>query len=109
MFRDFKSGGYNLENCRLTGQRFLAIVLLIAIAYTLATDQGKNMRSQHVPQYVGRVKEPGRSQKRHRDFWFGLYGQLWVDSIHQWSNWAHPLMRLKPQKRIFFWHCIMRI
>jgi hypothetical protein len=102
MFRDFKSGGYNLEDCRLTGQRFLAIVLLITIAYTLATDQGKIIRCRQVQQYVGRVKEPGRSHKRHSDFWVGLYGQLWIDAIHHWSNWAHQLMRLKPQKRIFF-------
>lgn len=102
MFRDFKSGGYNLEDCRLTGQRFLAIVLLITIAYTLATSQGKTMRYRRVSRYVGRVKEPGRTQKRHSDFWIGLYGQLWIDAIHQWSSWAHQLMRLKPQKRIFF-------
>ncbi len=102
MFRDFKSGGYNLEDCRLTGQRFLAIILLITIAYTLATDQGKAIRNRHVQQYVGRVKEPGRSQKRHSDFWVGLYGWLWIDTIHQWSNWALQLMQLKPQKRRFF-------
>jgi hypothetical protein len=74
MFRDFKSGGYNLEDCRLTGQRFLAIVLLSTIAYTLATSQGKTMRYRQVSRYVGRVKEPGRTQKRHSDFWIGLYG-----------------------------------
>lgn len=102
MFRDLKSGGYNLEACRLTGQRFLAIVLLITFAYTLATDQGKTMRSRRVQQYVGRVKEPGRLQKRHSDFWIGLYGPLWIDAIHPWSDWAQQLMRLKPQKRIFF-------
>jgi hypothetical protein len=50
MFRDFKSGGYNLEDCRLTGQRFLAIVLLITIAYTLATNQGKTMPYRQVQQ-----------------------------------------------------------
>ncbi|UBF28744.1 IS4 family transposase [Kovacikia minuta CCNUW1] len=29
MFRDFKSGGYNLEQCQLNGARFEAVVLLI--------------------------------------------------------------------------------
>jgi hypothetical protein len=59
MFKDFKTGGYNLENCQLKGQRFLALVLLIAIAYTLATEQGKKIRQQQVQRYVGRVNEPG--------------------------------------------------
>lgn len=102
MFRDFKSGGYHLEDTQLTGQRFLAIVLLIAIAYTLATDQGKRIRRKQVQHYVGRVPETGRTQKRHSDFWIGLYGQLWMDSFSCWSTWAEQLMQLKPQKRTFF-------
>jgi hypothetical protein len=76
MFRDFKTGGYNLETSQLQGQRFLVIVLLIAIAYTQATEQGKKIRQQSVKRYVGRVKEPGRSQKRHSNVWLGLYGRL---------------------------------
>ncbi len=102
MFRDFKTGGYNLENCQLKGQRFLAIVLLIAMAYVLATQQGRKIRHQKVQLYVGRVNQPGRTQKRHSDFCLGLYGQLWIDSTDQWSKWAEQLMRLKPQKRLFF-------
>lgn len=102
MFRDFKSGGYNLEKCQLQGHRFLAVVLLIAMAYTLATKRGNRIRSKQVQQYVGRVTEPGRSQKRHSDFWLGLYGQLWIDSMDCWSHWADQLMRLKPQKRVFY-------
>ena len=41
MFRDFKKGGYNLEDTNVKGERFLALVLLIAIAYTGATIQGQ--------------------------------------------------------------------
>ena len=102
MFRDFKSGGYNLESCRATGRRFQALVLLVAIAYTVATDKGKRIRRKQIQHYVGRVPEPNRPQKRHSNFWIGLYGQLWIDSMEVWSNWAEPLMHLKPQKRRFF-------
>jgi hypothetical protein len=102
MFKDFKSGGYHLEDTQLNGQRFLAIVLVISMAYTLATDQGKQIRHKQVAHYVGRIQEPRRLQKRHSDFWLGLYGLVWIDSIHHWSNWAQQLMRLKPQKRVFF-------
>lgn len=102
MFRDFKTGGYNLENCQLKGQRFLAIVLLIAMAYTLATQQGRKIRRQKVQSYVGRIKEPRRATKRHSDFWLGVYGRLWIESLDAWAQWAYQLMALKPQKRIFF-------
>jgi hypothetical protein len=102
MFRDFKSGGYDLESCQVIGQRFLAVVLLVAMAYTLTTQQGQRMRHKQVQHYVGRVTESNRSPKRHSDFWIGLYGQLWVNSMDLWSDWAEQLMRLKPQKRPFF-------
>ncbi|MBD1851776.1 transposase [Leptolyngbya sp. FACHB-711] len=44
MFRDFKTGGYNLEHCRAIGQRFHALALLVAIAYTIATEQSNRIR-----------------------------------------------------------------
>lgn len=102
MFKDFKSGGYNLEATQANGERFLALVLLIAMAYTLATMRGGRIRHKRVAQYVARTKEPGREQRRHSDFWLGLYGSLWLESMHSWSDWAAQLMALKPQKQPFF-------
>lgn len=32
MFRDFQKGGYNLEDTNVEGERFISVVLLIAIA-----------------------------------------------------------------------------
>jgi len=40
MFRDFKSGGYNLESTNASG-RLLALILIITLAYTAATIQGE--------------------------------------------------------------------
>lgn len=102
MFKDLKTGGYCMEQCQAIGQRFLTIVLLIAIAYTTATEQGNRIRRKQVSEYVGRVKEPRRSEKRHSDFWLGLYGRLWIDAMEAWSTWAEQLMQLKPQKRAFY-------
>ncbi|MBD1851775.1 hypothetical protein [Leptolyngbya sp. FACHB-711] len=48
------------------------------------------------------MAESTRPQKRHSDFWIGLYGQVWIHSMDLWSNWAEQLMYLKPQKRRFF-------
>jgi len=39
MFRDYKSGGYYLEATGLKGQRVMALMLLIALAYSSAVMQ----------------------------------------------------------------------
>lgn len=101
-FRDFKSGGYNMEDCHADPPRFTALLVLMTIAYSLASRQGKRIRQKQVQCYVGRVKEPKRTQNRHSQFWIGLYGSLWIGSLNLWSTLAHQLMALKPQKRPFF-------
>ena len=102
MFRDYKSGGYQMEATQANDERFLALVLLVAIAYTVATEQGKRMRQKGLAQYIARVKEPGRVERRHSDFCLGLYGSLWVESMQLWGESAAQLMALKPQKRPFY-------
>jgi hypothetical protein len=79
MFRDFKKGGYNLEETNVEGTRFISLVLLIAIAYTSATIQGQQIKRKGVQKYIARVKEYGRSERRHSSFYIGLYGQNWVN------------------------------
>ncbi len=78
MFRDFKKGGYNLEDTNVKGERFITLVLLIAIAYTSATIQGQKIKRKGVQKYVARVKEYPRLERRHSSFYVGLYGQSWV-------------------------------
>lgn len=55
MFRNFKRGGYNLEETNVTGERLVGIILLIAIAYTTATIQGRKMKKMGIQKYIGRV------------------------------------------------------
>ena len=78
MFRDFKSGGYNLEDTSVSGFRLISLILLIAIAYSLATFKGQTIKHKGVQNYVGRVKEYGRVPRRHSSFYIGFYGQSWV-------------------------------
>jgi hypothetical protein len=101
-FKDFKSGGYNLEACRANPQRFTALLVVIAIADSITTVSGQRIRKKRVQCYVGRVKEPKRTRNRHSHFWIGLYGSLWINSLNFWSSLAEKLMALKPQKRAFF-------
>ena len=102
MFRDYKTGGYQMEATQANDERFLALVLLMAIAYTTATEQGKQIRKKGIAKYIARVKEPKRVERRHSDFWLGLYGSLWVESMQVWGELAAQLMALKPQKRSFY-------
>ncbi|MBD1843515.1 hypothetical protein H6F89_08920 [Cyanobacteria bacterium FACHB-63] len=101
-FKDFKSGGYHLEECHADSHRFTALILLMTLAYSIASIQGKRIRKKQVQRYVGRVKERKRTQNRHSQFWMGLYRSLWINSLNLWSALAYQLMVLKPQKRRFF-------
>jgi IS4 transposase len=40
MFKDCKTGGYNLEDTQVNEERFLALLVLVVIAYSLATLAG---------------------------------------------------------------------
>jgi len=102
MFRDCKTGGYHLESTYAHGQRLIALILLIAIAYTCAILAGRNSRSLGLQKYIGRLKELKRLQRRHSAFWIGLYGQLWVGAMEFWADLAHEFMRLKPSKLLYF-------
>ena len=56
MFRDCKSGGYDIEGTGLRGDRVITIILLMAIAYSLAIFQGTQNQKIQVQKYVSRRK-----------------------------------------------------
>ena len=102
MFRDFQTGGYNLEDTKVTGERLISIILLIAIAYTSATIQGQQIKRKGVQEYVGRVKEKSRSTRRHSSFYIGLYGYTWIIFMDNCQSLVAQLMRLNPNKRKYY-------
>lgn len=102
MFRDFKSGGYNLEDTNVSGERLISLILLIAIAYTSATIQGQKIKRKGVQKYVGRVKEYGRTQRRHSSFYIGLYGQTWVNFMEECKDLVIILIKLSRNKRQYY-------
>jgi hypothetical protein len=99
MFKDCKSGGYNLEATKVCEQRLNALILLIAIAYTSAIIQGGQIKRMGVQKYVCRVKEAKRPARRHSTFYVGLHGTNWVTSVERHAATAAELMRLSPNKR----------
>jgi hypothetical protein len=102
LFRDCKSGGYNLEDTQVSGKRLIALILLMTIAYSSATMQGRIIKRMAVQKYVGRVKEPGRILRRHSSFSIGLYGQTWVNYRGYCALEVAELMRLNPNKRKYY-------
>ena len=102
MFKDCKTGGYNIQNTRVNERRFLATILLVTMAYSLATLQGEYFENIGASEYICRPTESKRSVPRHSNFWLGLYGTIWVESMKIWSEEAMALMKLKPHKRFYF-------
>jgi hypothetical protein len=99
MFKDCKTGGYNLEQTWVNETRFLTLVLLVAIAYSLATFHGESIKRKGVRNYVCRKLESHRSIERHSHFWIGLYGQLWVNTMNDWPDLVILLTSLKSNKQ----------
>jgi hypothetical protein len=102
MFRDCKSGGYNLEDSKASVERLTSLVLLIAIAYTCAGLQGQFIKLSGQQKYVSRLKELKRMTRRHSNFWVGLYGQMWIAALEACSDWVRDLIRLRANKQAFF-------
>jgi len=102
MFRDFKKGGYNLEDTNVCGDRLISLILLIAIAYTSATIHGQQIKQKGVQKYVGRIKEAGRIERRHSSFYIGLYGENWVNFVQPYKDLVTQLMKLNRNKLPFY-------
>lgn len=102
MFRDFKSGGYNLEDTNVSGNRLISLILIVALAYSSATFKGEKIKNRGVQKYVGRVKEYGRVTRRHSSFYIGLYGQTWVNFVESCWGLVTELMKLSRNKLAYY-------
>ncbi len=110
MFRDCKSGGYNLEGSQANQQRLTNIILLIAVpkataslvAYTGSCLVGLKIRNTGHQQYINRLKLEGKNRPRHSYFWTGLYGTTWVLSMDICWQWVEKLMTTAINKLPFY-------
>lgn len=98
MFRDYKSGGYNLEGTNVEGERFISLVIIISFAYLVSTLKGKLIKKKGVQKYVARIKEYRRLTKRHSNFYIGLYAQKWLKFMDNCWDLVQDLMRLSRHK-----------
>jgi hypothetical protein len=102
MFRDCKTGGYNLEGTSLKGDRLINMILLMTLTYSSGIFQGTEMRKKQVQKYVSRRKEPKKRYRRRSTFGVGLDGEKWVNYLEQYSEEIEQLMKLTPSKRRFY-------
>jgi len=102
MFRDCKSGGYNLESTRVSPPRLLALILLMTLAYWLATRSGQRLLESHVQSYLGRSDLTPQGFPHHSVFSLGLSGYAWSQSLLLWRDWMLALMALKTHKSLQF-------
>lgn len=102
MFRDFKSGGYNLEGTNVSGERLISLIILIAIAYTSATIAGQEIKRKGIQKYVGRVKEYERIERRHSSFYIGLYGNNWLNFREPCLELVTELIKLNRNKQKYY-------
>jgi Transposase DDE domain len=102
LFRDCKSAGYNLEETRVTGDRLISLLVLMTLAYTMTTIDGKKLKKMGVQKYIGRIKEQGRSTRRHSSFYIGLYSHAWVNFYGDLQSCMVELMRVNPNKRPYY-------
>ena len=102
MFRDCKSGGYNLEGSQANSQRLTNLILLIAIAYTASCLTGLKIRNTGHTEYINRLKLEEKNRPRHSCFWTGLYGTTWVLPMDICWEWVEKLMRTAINKLPFY-------
>jgi hypothetical protein len=102
MFKDCKTGGYNLEGSKANADRLVRLILLIALAMIIAWLQGQRTRLQRLETYVARTQEIGRNRKRHSNFWIGLYGYNWIIAFHECRAWVEELMSNNCHKKSFY-------
>jgi hypothetical protein len=102
MFKDCKSGGYNLEGSQASPDKLVRLVLLIALAMTSAWLQGEKTSTLGNSPYICRPKEAARTRRRHSNFWVGLYGHNWIVAFHECQEWVEELITSIRNKRTFY-------
>jgi hypothetical protein len=102
MFKDCKTGGYNLEGCQASPDKLIALIIVIALAMTSAWLKGKKTQLQGQEKYVCRLSEPDRNRKRHSKFWIGLYGENWLIAVDSCQEWVDSMLSLVRNKKSFY-------
>jgi Transposase DDE domain len=102
MFRDWKTGGYDLEKTQVSEVRFIGLLVLLTIAYSQTSWQGREIKKMGLQKYIGRTTESRRATKRHSNFYIGSYAQIWVGERVQYEAVISELMEMNRNKWKFY-------
>jgi hypothetical protein len=102
MFKDCKTGGYNLEGSQASTERLTRLVLLIAIAYTHSTLKGQSIRKKNQVEYIGRMRKVKKTMTKNSNFWLGLYGSSWIIFYDFLRDWVKQIIRIHRNKLPFY-------
>ena len=102
MFRDCKTGGYNLEGSKASLERLTRLVLIIAIAYASSTLKGQAIRVKAQQKYIARQRKVKQMPTKNSNFWIGLYGSRWLISDEFIKERVEKLMSLNRNKLPFY-------
>jgi len=102
MFKDCKTGGYNLEGSQASSDRLIRLIFLIALAMSAAWLQGQHTSTRGTSSYICRPKETRRTRRRHSHFWLGLYGYNWIGTFRLCQEWVEELLHLIRNKLPFY-------
>ena len=102
MFKDYKTGGYNLESAKANEIRLNNLILLIAISYTISSFQVQKVKNKGVQEYISRTNEKGRKERRHSSFFVGLSMIYWAINDDFIWELVENLMSLNPHKLLYY-------
>jgi len=94
MFRDYKSGGYNLEGTQMNQTHLSALLVIVAIAYTSACLQGQGVKAMGIQKYVARPENPHTNQRRHSRFYVGQHLYHWLDLSEMFRETIDELLQI---------------
>ncbi len=97
MFKDYKTGGYNLESAKANETRLNNLILLIAISYTISSFKGQKIKNKGIQKYISRTKE-----RRHSSFFVGLSRIYWAINDDFIWELVENLMSLNPHKLLYY-------
>jgi hypothetical protein len=99
MFRDFKQGAYDIEQTRVSEPRFLALVLLVAMTYTLQALRGFELvTNPELQLYLTRRPQRQSTSPHHSHFQVDYNAACWSDSFPSDAPLNARLRELNPHK-----------
>ncbi|MBC8124077.1 MAG: IS4 family transposase [Gemmatimonadaceae bacterium] len=96
--KDLKSGGYHLEEVRVSWERMMRVLLLAAVGWSIGMIQGSQQSRSRVSRYAGRTQEKQRQLGRHSTFRMGQYGLSWSEGVAYFSEWMEKLIGVCPNR-----------